>query len=80
MIVSNVEIIQTGDPNISIIKVEPETLPLEEVNSLLKEIHQDEINYAMEIAKRKYLRSQRQLEQSDNIMYRFIKRMAIACL
>ena len=54
-----VTLIHTEDPNVDVIDVQTDNMQFRTVNELLEYIRQDEINCAIEIAKRRYLRSQR---------------------
>lgn len=73
-----VTIIPTEDPNVDIIDVQTNDIQFQKVTDLLEYIRQDEIKCAMEIAKRKYLRSHKQPEES--IIHKMVRRVAVACL
>lgn len=73
-----VTIIPTDDPSVDIIDIQTDSLQSQTVNELLEFIRQDEIKCAMEIAKRKYLRSHKQPEES--IIHKMVRKVAVACL
>ena len=72
-----VTLIHTEDPNVDVIDVQTDNMQFHTVNELLEYIHQDEINCAIEIAKRRYLRTQRQTEST---IHRFIRKVAMVCM
>ena len=72
-----VTLIHTEDPNVDVIDVQTDNIQFHTVNELLEYIRQDEINCAIEIAKRRYFRSQRQTEST---IHRFIRKVAMVCM
>ena len=72
-----VTLIHTEDPNVDVIDVQTDNKQFQTVNELLEYIHQDEINCAIEIAKRRYLRTQR---QPESILHRFVRKVAMICM
>ena len=73
-----VTLIHTDDPNVDVIDVQTDNIQFKTVNELLEYIRQDEINCAIEIAKRRYLRTQRKPEVS--ILHRFARKVAMVCM
>lgn len=77
MIKQTFTVIPTEDPNIDVIDIQTDNKQFQTVNELLEYIRQDEINCAIEIAKRRYLRNQK---QPDNIMCRLFRKKVVACI